>query len=458
MADNGNYGSRWSSGVSSNGFGSNGREPDSVLFTNVRVLDGSGDYPFTGEVLVQGNRIRQITRGGSRFGSSSGGVATIDGMGATLMPGMVDAHLHLSWNNAPGVDPIQKMPVEEHMLWTVEMAKLVLDAGFTAGKGAAAAKPRLDVVIRDAINAGRVPGPRYTAAGPEITTIGGLGDFTLPHMPHEGLNLGMMVNGPEDVRRVVRTLIKYGVDTIKLNLSGEEITGMAAEETPMSEEEIAMAVKEARMRNKSLAAHARSSESVRQCIRHGIEAIYHASFCDEETLDMLEAAKDRHFVAPGLAWLVGTARHAGECATAAAELEREIRSYGGEPSSGGTVAGALHRGWVSVKAAFTALLVSLASASSMVASALSSWLLNTDCAAAMRLAGSGDSSVKPPSAASTVRRRRLLRRTAAALSGSLSTAAPEVASMILPSTPVTKTFLLSGSADSRPSCSALMMA
>ena len=75
----------------------------------------------------------------------------------------------------------------------------------------------------------------------------------------------------------------------------------------------------------------------------------------------------------------------------------------------------------------------------------------------MRLAGSGDASVRPPSAASTVRRRRLLRRTAAALSGSLSTAAPVAASMILPSAPVTKTFLDSGSADSRPSCSALMM-
>jgi imidazolonepropionase-like amidohydrolase len=284
-----------------------------VIFTNVRILDGSGDYPFTGEVVVQGNRIRSVTRGSARIGAAGGGgQAVIDGMGATLMPGMCDAHLHLSWNNAPGIDPIQMMPPEEHTLVTAEMAKIVLDAGFTMGRGAAAAKPRLDVVVRNFINDGRIPGPRYTAAGPEITTVGGLGDSAPSHIPHEGLNLGIVVSGPEEVRRAVRMLIKYGVDSIKLNLSGEEITGMKAEETPMSEEEVAMAAQEARARNKVLAAHARSSGSVKQCVRHGIQNIYHASFADEEALDMLEAAKDKHFVAPGLAWLINTARHAGE--------------------------------------------------------------------------------------------------------------------------------------------------
>jgi imidazolonepropionase-like amidohydrolase len=202
------------------------------------------------------------------------------------------------------------MELEEHMLVTMEMAKLVLDSGFTAGRGAAAAKPRLDVVAKRFISEGRFPGPRYLAAGPEITTVGGLGDSAPSHIPHEGLNLGIVVSGPEEVRRVVRTLIKYGVDSIKLNLSGEEITGMGAEETPMSEEEVAMAAKEAKCRNKVLAAHARSSGSVMQCVRHGIQNIYHASFADEQALDMLEAAKDKHFVAPGLAWLINTARNA----------------------------------------------------------------------------------------------------------------------------------------------------
>src|SRR5438445_727487 len=133
----------------------NGNGSSSTLFTNVRVLDATGEYPYTGEVLVQGNRIKQITKGSSRFGSSSsssysGGATVIDGMGATLMPGMIDAHLHLSWNNAPGIDPIQMMEIEEHMLVTMEMAKLVLDAGFTAGRGAAAARCRRRMRARPA--------------------------------------------------------------------------------------------------------------------------------------------------------------------------------------------------------------------------------------------------------------------------------------------------------------------
>ena len=203
------------------------------------------------------------------------------------------------------------MELEEHMLVTMEMAKLVLDAGFTAGRGAAAAKPRLDVVAQELHQRGPVSRARATWPPARRSPRSAASATPRPsHIPHEGLNLGIVVSGPEEVRRMVRTLIKYGVDSIKLNLSGEEITGMGAEETPMSEEEVAMAVAEARCRNKVLSAHARSSGSVKQCVRHGIQNIYHASFADEEALDMLEAAKDKHFVAPGIAWLINTARHA----------------------------------------------------------------------------------------------------------------------------------------------------
>jgi len=281
-----------------------------VLFTNVRVLDGTGEHPHQGEVLVQGNRIRRVARGVRALPMS--GVTVIDGAGATLMPGLCDAHTHFSWNDQPSLDAIQRMPPEEHTLWAAGVAKTYLDSGYTMCVGAAAAKPRLDVVIRNAINSGQIPGPRYLANSQEIATLGGLGDTTPPHIEHAGLNFGVVISGPEDMRRAVRLFIKYGVDLIKLNLSGEEIAGVAAEATVMADEEVAIAVSEARRRGIRVCAHARSAESVKMCVRHGIEIIYHASYADEEALDMVEAKKDRHFVAPGLAWLVRTSRDAAE--------------------------------------------------------------------------------------------------------------------------------------------------
>lgn len=279
-----------------------------ILFRNVRILDGSGEQPYEGAVLIQGNRIRRVERGSETTGDSS--IAVIDGAGATLMPGMVEAHTHLSWNDQPTLEAIALLPPEEHTLFTAQMAKRYIDMGFTSCVGAAAAKPRLDVVIRNAINSGQIPGPRYLANGQEIATRGGLGDTSPPHLEFPELSFGYVVSGPEEIRAAVRKFIKYGVDLIKLNLSGEEIAGVAAEETPMTDEEVAVAVEEARRRGKRVCAHARSSESVRMCIRHGIEIIYHASYADEETLDMLAAAKDKHFVAPGLAWLIRTSEDA----------------------------------------------------------------------------------------------------------------------------------------------------
>jgi imidazolonepropionase-like amidohydrolase len=273
-----------------------------TLFTNVRILDGTGANPYQGSVLVQGNRIRQVGR--STAPISPGNAAVIDGAGATLMPGMCEAHTHFSWNDAPTLAAIQSMPLEEHVLWCAKVAKRYLQAGFTSCVGAACAKPRLDVVIRNAINAGQIPGPRYLAASQEITVLGGLGDETLPHLPFPEFSFGVNVSGPEEMRKAVRMFLKYGVDSIKLNLSGDNFTPQSPSETTwMADDEVAAAMREVKIRGKRGIAHARSSDSVKQALRHGIDLIYHASFVDNEALDMLEAAKDRVFVAPGIAIL-----------------------------------------------------------------------------------------------------------------------------------------------------------
>jgi imidazolonepropionase-like amidohydrolase len=273
-----------------------------TLFTNVRILDGTGTNPYTGSVLVQGNRIRQVGR--STAPISPSGATVIDGAGATLMPGMCEAHTHFSWNDAATLAGIQSMPLEEHVLWCAKVAKRYLQAGFTSCVGAACAKPRLDVVIRNAINAGQIPGPRYLAASQEITVLGALGDETLPHLPFPEFSFGVNISGPEEMRKAVRLFLKYGVDSIKLNLSGDNFTPQSPSETTwMADDEVAAAMREVKIRGKRGIAHARSSDSVKQALRHGIDLIYHASFVDNEALDMLEAAKDRVFVAPGIAIL-----------------------------------------------------------------------------------------------------------------------------------------------------------
>jgi imidazolonepropionase-like amidohydrolase len=273
-----------------------------TLFTNVRILDGTGQNPFSGSVLVSGNRIRQVGR--SSAAMAPGSATVIDGGGATLMPGMCEAHTHFSWNDAATLSGIQSMPVEEHVLWCTTVAKKYLHAGFTSCLGAACAKPRLDVVIRNAINSGQIPGPRYLAASQEITVPGGLGDETLPHIDCPEYSFGVNVEGAEDMRRIVRRFLKYGVDSIKLNLSGDNfVPDAGAHTTWMTDAEVAAAVEEVKMRGKRVIVHARSAASVKQALRHGIDLIYHASFTDTESLDMLEAAKDRVFVAPGLAIL-----------------------------------------------------------------------------------------------------------------------------------------------------------
>jgi imidazolonepropionase-like amidohydrolase len=274
-----------------------------VLFTNVRIIDATGAAPYAGEVLVQGNRIARIGRGARSVPVA--GVTTIDGAGATLMPGMCEAHTHFGWTNSKTLDAIQKLPHEEHTLWAASVARQYLEMGWTSCVGAATPKPRLDCVIRDAINSGQIPGPRYLAASQEITVSGSLGDDLLPHLPYPEMSFGCIVNGRDEMLKAVRMFLKYGVDSIKLNLSGDNLVpGADAHTTWMSDEEVEVAAREAKVRGKRLSCHARSTASVKQAMKHGFDIIYHASFADEEALDMLEAKKDRIFVAPGLSVII----------------------------------------------------------------------------------------------------------------------------------------------------------
>jgi imidazolonepropionase-like amidohydrolase len=282
---------------------------DRTLIADTTIFDGSGAPPYAGDVLVDGQRIVAVQRGG---GLARGDARVIDGAGATLMPGLVEPHGHVSYPDAARNADFTRLPPEEHVLVTVRNAKTMLDCGYTSVLSGASAKPRLDVVVRNEIEAGRIPGPRYLANGPEITVSGGLGDDNALHLPHhETPTFAWVADGPDEIRKACRLLLREGVDLLKLNISGD--TGprnSRSERAVMTDAEVAAAMEIARSGAVRVCAHARSAASVKMCVRHGVGIIYHANFADEEALDLLEANRDWCFVAPALG-LTYQACHAG---------------------------------------------------------------------------------------------------------------------------------------------------
>ena len=277
------------------------------LFRNVMILDCTGEAPFPGEVRVQGNRIKEIGRAGASL--PAGNAEEIDGGGATLMPGLIEAHAHVTFTDVSSLEALGDIPPEEHTLLAMKNARKFLDQGFTALNSAAAAKPRLDVVIRNAIEAGDIPGPRMLAASPELTVTGGLGDVRRQHLHKE--TFAIVCDGADEFRRVSREMCREGVDTLKINPSGDEFVPFArAHQTVMTEAEIEAVCEVAGSRGKRVATHARSANSVKLSLRHGAEIIYHATLSDEEARDMLEDARDRIFVAPTLGITVTTLHEA----------------------------------------------------------------------------------------------------------------------------------------------------
>ena len=304
------------------------------LFTNIRIWDGIQNDAYPGEVLVEGSRIQMVARAPDKINREAT-TDVIDGGGQFLMPGLVEGHCHLSFVNPSRNQDLGEIPPEEHLLRTCRNATFLLDHGFTSAYSAASAKMRIDVVVRGEIEAGYLAGPRYKAAGPEITTTGGLGDERKQHMHAE--SFGMIADGVDEIARAVRLCCRENVDNIKFNVSGDEFVGHArAEIVSMREEELRIGVEVAHDFGKRVACHSRAAESVKRAVRAGVDCIYHCDFADEEALDMLEAAKDRVIVGPAFGLVhnsvfegdvVGLTREVSEAMGLPRKLEHTIATY-----------------------------------------------------------------------------------------------------------------------------------
>jgi imidazolonepropionase-like amidohydrolase len=266
-----------------------------TMIVGARIWDAGGGVPFDGDVLVEGNRVRAVSRVSGQMSQS--GCQVIDAAGKFLMPGLVEGHAHLSFESVTSTEDLITPPPEEHTLLTARIAKILLDQGFTSAYGAAEAKLRLGVAVRNEVDAGRLPGPRIRAGSLEITVTGGLGDESKLHNPRKAPSI--VVDGPEEMRKAVRLCCREGCDNIKLDVSGDPFyPNTPAHATTMAFEEVRMAVETAHGLGRLVNAHARSIGSIQNCLRAGVDVLYHCEYTDERTLDMFEEAKDRIFVAP----------------------------------------------------------------------------------------------------------------------------------------------------------------
>jgi imidazolonepropionase-like amidohydrolase len=290
-----------------------------VLFRDARVIDGSGTPPFRADVRVVGKRIAAVLREPADAGDAD----IVECRGATLMPGLIEPHAHLSFVDQATPYAFSSIPVEEHVLLTLKHARLYLDQGFTSCFSAAATKPRLDIVVRNAIDRGEHPGPRLKAASVQFTVTGGVGDLRQMHLDPGEAMYTLPCDGPVEFRRAAREACREGVDVLKIVPSGDTSTpAVPSARTLMTDDEVAAVCDVARAHQRVVAAHARSAESIRMCVRHGVTVIYHATCADAEALDLIEAHKASLFVAPALSVTVTRLRDAGKYGLPSTEAMR----------------------------------------------------------------------------------------------------------------------------------------
>lgn len=266
-----------------------------ILITGATIWDATGARAFAGDLLVEGDRIAAISR--EPGGLSAPDAQVLDGRGRFLIPGMTEGHAHLSFEAVTATEDLITPSPEEQVFAAARGARALIDAGFTSAYGASEAKLRLAVAVRNEVDAGRLPGPRIRAGSLEISVTGGMGDESREHNPRIGPSL--IVNGVEEVRKAVRLFCREGCDNIKLDVSGDPFyPGTPSHTTPMTFDEIRVAVETAHAFGRKVNAHTRSIEGSKHCILAGVDGLFHCEHVDEELLDMMEAAKDRIFVAP----------------------------------------------------------------------------------------------------------------------------------------------------------------
>jgi imidazolonepropionase-like amidohydrolase len=259
--------------------------------TNARIIDCTGADPFeNGAVIIEGQRIKEVVSGAAGRLPDDGQI--IDCKGHTLLPGLIDAHVHVGSVDPTFTDQQRKYFPSYLIIKSLKIIKETLDQGFTAARDAGGADPG----FRQAIAEGLIPGPRLFVCGRILSQTGGHADGRLPTetyrpVEHAAGTMSGVYDGVDAVRRASREQLRQGVDHLKVMAGGGAMSPADEIDTAQySLDELKAIVFEAENAGKYVAAHCYSDRSIKHCIQAGVRTIEHGNLMTESAARVIREA------------------------------------------------------------------------------------------------------------------------------------------------------------------------
>lgn len=252
----------------------------STVFTGGQIFDGTGDAPSPGDLRVEDGRITGV-------GVGLEGDKQVDVSGKTIFPGFFDCHVHLTMTT---IDTLERLnaPPSYRFYEALNNMQVTLDAGVTSVRDAAGA----DLGVKRAVDNGLVPGPRMQIAISMLSQTGGHGDGHVLcgadiRMPWPGAPSGV-VDGPDEMRKRVRELVRHGASVIKVATSGGVLSPISDPRLGhLRDAELEVLVEEATAAGLHVMAHAQATDGIKAAIRNGIRSVEHGIYLDDEAIQMM---------------------------------------------------------------------------------------------------------------------------------------------------------------------------
>jgi Imidazolonepropionase and related amidohydrolases len=259
-----------------------------VLIKAGRLIDVREGRVLTDQaILIEGDRIKEVGSAQTVAAHAPASARVIDLSRSTVLPGLIDCHTHLTFDPQHMGYSALGISIPREALYGAKNAKLTLEAGFTSVRNVGA-NGYSDIALRDAINAGDIPGPRISAAGPAIGVTGGHGDNNLLAPEYHRSSDGI-ADGVAGLTTKVREEVKYGADAIKIVATGGVLSkGDSPEATQFSDEEIRVVVAEAHRLGRKVAAHAHGAAGIKQAVLAGVDSIEHGSYINDEDIQLMK--------------------------------------------------------------------------------------------------------------------------------------------------------------------------